>query len=110
MPVMSARFIRRRYRGAGVTEGTRSVCFGTLGPGLLYPWGLMTCPSCGADAPLGARFCPSCGQALAVRSDERRVVTVVFGDLVGFTTLSEARDPEQVKNIVDRSFESVVKP
>jgi class 3 adenylate cyclase/tetratricopeptide (TPR) repeat protein len=68
----------------------------------------MTCPSCGADAPLGARFCPSCGQALTARTDERRVVTVLFGDLVGFTTLSEARDPEQVKNIVDRSFERLV--
>ena len=35
------------------------------------------------------------------RSDERRIVTVVFADLVGFTGLSEARDPEQVKNLVD---------
>src|SRR5690349_17924636 len=68
----------------------------------------MTCPACGADAPPGARFCPTCGQALAVRSDERRVVTVVFGDLVGFTAMSETRDPEQVKNIVDRAFERLV--
>jgi class 3 adenylate cyclase/tetratricopeptide (TPR) repeat protein len=39
------------------------------------------------------------------RGDERRVVTVVFADLVGFTTLSEAMDPEQVKNLVDSCFQ-----
>jgi class 3 adenylate cyclase len=55
--------------------------------------------------PEGARFCPSCGHALRTPSDERRVVTVLFGDLVGFTALSETRDPEQVKNLVDRCFE-----
>jgi class 3 adenylate cyclase/tetratricopeptide (TPR) repeat protein len=64
----------------------------------------MTCPSCGAAAPEGARFCPSCGHPLQGRADERRVVTVVFADLVGFTTLSEGRDPEHVKNLVDRCF------
>lgn len=64
----------------------------------------MTCPSCGAAAPEGARFCPSCGHPLNARADERRVVSVVFADLVGFTTLSEARDPEQVKNLIDRCF------
>ena len=39
------------------------------------------------------------------RQDERRVATVLFADLVGFTRLSESTDPEQVKNIVDRTFE-----
>jgi class 3 adenylate cyclase/tetratricopeptide (TPR) repeat protein len=42
---------------------------------------------------------------LLARGDERRVVTVLFADLVGFTTMSESRDPEQVKNLVDRCFE-----
>ncbi len=68
----------------------------------------MTCPSCGNTLPDGARFCPGCGHSivtLATRGDERRVVTVLFADLVGFTTLSEAMDPEQVKNLVDRCFE-----
>jgi class 3 adenylate cyclase/tetratricopeptide (TPR) repeat protein len=68
----------------------------------------MTCPACGASAPEGARFCPSCGQPLQVRADERRIVTVLFADLVGFTTLSEARDPEHVKELVDRCFERLV--
>jgi class 3 adenylate cyclase/tetratricopeptide (TPR) repeat protein len=65
----------------------------------------MTCPSCGAAVPESARFCPSCGHGLRTHGDERRVVTVLFADLVGFTTLSETRDPEHVKNLVDRCFE-----
>ena len=43
-----------------------------------------------------------------MRGDERRVVTVLFADLVGFTALSERRDPEQVKRLVDRCFERLV--
>src|SRR5437879_9754815 len=68
----------------------------------------MTCPSCGNSLPERARFCPGCGQSIVTvgtRGDERRVVSVVFADLVGFTTLSEAMDPEQVKNLVDSCFE-----
>jgi class 3 adenylate cyclase/tetratricopeptide (TPR) repeat protein len=65
----------------------------------------MSCPSCGAPVAAGARFCASCGHALHSRSDERRIATVVFADLVGFTTLSETRDPEQVKNLVDSCFQ-----
>jgi class 3 adenylate cyclase/tetratricopeptide (TPR) repeat protein len=66
------------------------------------------CPGCGADIPDGARFCPNCGTDLQARGDERRVVTVLFADLVGFTALSEYRDPEQVKRLVDRCFERLV--
>ena len=64
----------------------------------------MTCPSCAAEIPPGARFCPACGQPLHAPGDERRVVTVLFGDIVGFTGMSETRDPEQVKNLIDRCF------
>ena len=53
----------------------------------------------------GARFCSACGHSLQTHSDERRVVTVVFADLVGFTSLAEGRDPEQVKNLVDDCME-----
>jgi class 3 adenylate cyclase/tetratricopeptide (TPR) repeat protein len=66
------------------------------------------CPGCGAAVPDGARFCPTCGTDLQVRADERRVATVLFADLVGFTALSEDRDPEQVKRLVDRCFERLV--
>ena len=65
----------------------------------------MTCTSCGAGVPDGARFCPSCGQTLVERPDERRIATVLFADLVGFTTFSEASDPEHVKNLVDGCFD-----
>ena len=68
----------------------------------------MTCPSCGAIAPAGARFCPTCGHNLVARSDERRVVTVLFADLVGFTGLSETMDPETLKNLIDDCFECLV--
>jgi class 3 adenylate cyclase/tetratricopeptide (TPR) repeat protein len=64
----------------------------------------MPCPNCGADSPPGARFCWSCGHSLLVRLDERRVITVVFGDIVGFTALSEKLDPEGLKNVIDRCF------
>lgn len=68
----------------------------------------MVCPSCGASVSEEARFCPACGQLLVARADERRIVTVLFADLVGFTGLSELRDPEQVKDLVDRCFERLV--
>ncbi len=69
----------------------------------------MSCPSCGSVAAEGARFCSTCGQALFIRADERRVATVVFADLVGYTSLSESADPEQIKNLVDDCFELLVR-
>jgi len=59
--------------------------------------------------PEGGRFCATCGFDLQARSDERRVVTVLFGDLVGFTSLAETADPESVKHLVDRAFERLVR-
>jgi class 3 adenylate cyclase/tetratricopeptide (TPR) repeat protein len=60
------------------------------------------CPSCGADNPNGARFCSDCGAALRPepeesRGEERRVVTILFVDLVGFTERSDRADPEDVR-------------
>jgi class 3 adenylate cyclase/tetratricopeptide (TPR) repeat protein len=43
-----------------------------------------------------------------VTPDERRLVTVLMGDLVGFTTMAAAADPEQVKRLVDHCFERLV--
>jgi len=71
--------------------------------------GPMDCPSCGAAGAAGARFCWSCGQPLRVPTEERRVVTVLFADLVGFTALSEHLDPEQVRRLVDHAFERLVR-
>ncbi len=66
-----------------------------------------TCSSCGAVVPGDARFCPACGIPVSARSDERRIATVLFADVVGFTPLSEDLDPEQVKNLLDRCFEGL---
>jgi class 3 adenylate cyclase len=61
------------------------------------------CPVCAHDAPETAKFCPECGAALAAaaeRREERKVVTVVFVDLVGFTSRAEKLDPEDVRALL----------
>jgi class 3 adenylate cyclase/tetratricopeptide (TPR) repeat protein len=74
-----------------------------------YARGVIQCTSCGAEVPAGARFCPSCGHSVALgQPEERRIVTVLFADLVGFTGLTEHLDPEQVKRLVDQCFERLV--
>jgi class 3 adenylate cyclase/tetratricopeptide (TPR) repeat protein len=56
------------------------------------------CARCGQENPEAARFCLSCGASLAGGElrQERKVVTVLFADLVGFTSRAEALDPEDV--------------
>ena len=69
----------------------------------------MLCPSCASQIPANARFCSSCGYAItATQSEERRITTVLFADLVGFTTLAEHRDPETVKRLIDSCFQLLV--
>jgi class 3 adenylate cyclase len=59
------------------------------------------CPTCGEQNPERARFCLSCGRPIAPGSErggeERKTVTVLFCDLVGFTARSDRADPEDVK-------------
>lgn len=72
-------------------------------------WLMASCASCLLPLPDGARFCPSCGQeVVTVASEERRVVTVVFADLVGYSALSEHLDPERVKRLIDVAFERLI--
>ncbi|GIM95045.1 adenylate/guanylate cyclase domain-containing protein [Paractinoplanes toevensis] len=66
----------------------------------------MTCQVCGTVAVPGARFCHNCGAALPAAASlpaaERRIVTVLFGDLSDFTSWSEDLDPERVGAVTDR--------
>ena len=62
----------------------------------------MRCPHCAADNPDGQRFCGQCAASLsaaepAPEREERKVVSVLFCDLVGFTAASDRRDPEDVR-------------
>jgi len=93
-----------------------------------------SCPSCGAELLPDKRFCGSCGspttpepverqaspqgytpkhlaeKILTSRhalEGERKQVTVLFADLAGFTTLAEARDPEDVHSLIDRCFAAI---
>jgi class 3 adenylate cyclase/tetratricopeptide (TPR) repeat protein len=91
----------------------------------------VACAGCGAANPARARFCGDCGAALAVAAPpvirslqpeagvqgaaaavaaapltERRHVSVLFADLVGFTTLSERRDSEEVRDLLTRYFDA----
>ena len=92
------------------------------------------CPACGTVNPAGVKFCGECGTSLVSLSTtqssvlgvlppvsaatgdrvsstssgpvaERRVCSVLFCDLVGFTTLSESRDPEEVRELLSRYFD-----
>jgi class 3 adenylate cyclase/tetratricopeptide (TPR) repeat protein len=76
------------------------------------------CPTCGSPNPPTARFCGECGARLAGAATparpapapaaavaERRVVSVLFADLVGFTTLAEHRDAEEVRDLLSRYFD-----
>jgi len=70
-----------------------------------------SCPSCGAAPPAGARFCPACGVPLVVPvalREERKVVTVAFADLAGFTARSADLDPEDVRALV-RPFHDILR-
>src|SRR5580765_5328756 len=72
------------------------------------------CPACHAANTPGAKFCGECGNALAgevapaaaaASTAERRLVSVLFADLVGFTTLSESRDSEEVRELLSAYFD-----
>src|ERR1700704_3713518 len=73
----------------------------------------LRCPSCGSPCGSADVFCGECGTplgagapapAVAAAVAERRHVSVLFADLVGFTTLSESRDSEEVRDLLSRYF------
>jgi class 3 adenylate cyclase/tetratricopeptide (TPR) repeat protein len=81
------------------------------------------CPNCGTPNPPGARFCGECGTQLSEPTAaepgtgprppaeerqpaaQRRLVSVLFADLVGFTPFAEERDPEEVRSVLQRYSE-----
>ena len=92
------------------------------------------CPSCGTPNVAGTKFCGECGTLLAGGAAapafpagaaaaapgpaastgagggtpvaERRLVSILFADLVGFTNLSEGRDPEEVRELLSKYFDA----
>ena len=69
---------------------------------------MTACPACGQPNPEAARFCNSCGTALGVSGaarEERKVVSVVFADLVGSTAAAERSDPEDVRAMLAAHYE-----
>jgi class 3 adenylate cyclase len=82
------------------------------------------CPACGAQNAPGNKFCGACGTALsgepaapaasepaeaapaAQPASERRLVSVLFADLVGFTAASEKRDAEETRELLSRYFDT----
>jgi class 3 adenylate cyclase len=71
---------------------------------------VLTCAKCAERNPEGARFCNACGSALveAGRSgEERRIVSVLFVDMVGSTARADKLDPEDVRAYLDEYFASV---
>ncbi|MGI9112809.1 MAG: adenylate/guanylate cyclase domain-containing protein [Gaiellaceae bacterium] len=71
----------------------------------------MICPTCGSESAEGAKFCSECGASLALEGagvrEERKVVTCLFCDLVGFTARAESMDPEDVRRLVQPYFTRV---
>src|SRR5690242_1859204 len=72
----------------------------------------LTCSACGTANSPGVKFCGECGAALTRErptlqpAAERRLVSVLFADLVGYTTIAEGRDPEEARELLSSYFET----
>ena len=66
------------------------------------------CERCGNALPADSRFCPNCGYPVgAPPPEERKVVTVIFVDLVGSTSLSAKIDPERFREVLAAFYQAV---
>ena len=70
---------------------------------------MSTCARCGQQNPDEAKFCNACAAPLDSREvgEERRIVSVLFVDLVGFTSQAESLDPEDVRAFLTPYYEQV---
>src|SRR5438445_254957 len=70
----------------------------------------MDCHVCGSSLPEGARYCPSCGALVtgATATDERKMVTVLFADMVDSTGLSQRLDAERAREVLGRFYDVTV--
>ena len=68
----------------------------------------MSCSVCGSALPVGARFCPNCGASVGplLETEERKVVTVLFADLVDSTGLARRLDPERTREVLSGFFDA----
>ena len=68
-----------------------------------------TCSSCGASLPGGARFCPNCAAPVAKErpSEERKLATVLFADLVGSTEMAGSQDAERTRALLNRFYDAM---
>ena len=65
------------------------------------------CPACGTTVDEGAAFCPTCGHQLnpaAPEGEQRKVVTILFADVIGSTALGEQLDPERLRALLGVYF------
>ena len=68
------------------------------------------CSNCGRPVPAEARFCPSCASPIsgpAPPSEERKLATVLFADLVGSTELASFQDPERTRALLNRFYDAM---
>ncbi len=73
---------------------------------------MISCPACGAENPDRSKFCNECAASLATPlpvPEERKTVTTLFCDLVAFTAMSEAADPEDVDALLGEYFARATK-
>ena len=72
---------------------------------------MLTCPACGRDNPEGSSFCNACGadlaEPVAAEREYRKVVTLLFCDVVGSTALGESTDPEALRALLGRYFDEM---